>query len=69
MTTNLSWITYLKVVSEARDLNISFGEATAIKAIENGQQMNGNFYNLAGQRVSQPTKGLYIVNGRKVVMK
>jgi hypothetical protein len=60
---------YLKVVSEARDLNISFGEATAIKAIENGQQMNGNFYNLAGQRVSQPTKGLYIVNGRKVVMK
>ena len=53
----------------SRDLNISFGEATAIKAIENGQQMNGNFYNLAGQRVSQPTKGLYIVNGRKVVMK
>ncbi len=60
---------YLKVVSEARDLSINFGETTAIKAIENGQQMNGNFYNLAGQRVSQPTKGLYIVNGRKVVIK
>ena len=26
-------------------------------------------YNLAGQRVAQPTKGLYIVNGRKVVVK
>lgn len=27
------------------------------------------FYNLNGQRVAQPTKGLYIVNGRKVVVK
>ena len=26
-------------------------------------------YNLAGQRVAQPTKGLYIVNGRKVIIK
>ena len=26
-------------------------------------------YNLNGQRVAQPTKGLYIVNGRKVVIK
>ena len=24
-------------------------------------------YNLAGQRVAQPTKGLYIVNGKKVI--
>lgn len=29
----------------------------------------GEVYNLAGQRVSQPTKGLYIVNGKKVVIK
>lgn len=27
------------------------------------------FFNLAGQRVTAPTKGLYIVNGRKVVVK
>ena len=27
----------------------------------------GSVYNLAGQRVAQPTKGLYIVNGKKVV--
>jgi len=27
------------------------------------------FYNLNGQRIAQPTKGLYIVNGRKVVIK
>jgi hypothetical protein len=27
------------------------------------------YFNLAGQRVAQPAKGLYIVNGRKVVIK
>ena len=29
----------------------------------------GSVYNLAGQRVTNPTKGLYIVNGKKVVIK
>lgn len=31
--------------------------------------LDGEFYNLNGQRVAQPTKGLYIVNGRKVIIK
>ena len=53
-------------------------EITGIKAIdlatphslgENGQLTIDNYYNLAGQRVAQPTKGLYIVNGRKVVIR
>ena len=30
---------------------------------------NGAVYNLAGQRVAHPTKGLYIVNGKKVIIK
>ena len=29
----------------------------------------GECFNLAGQRVAQPTKGLYIVNGKKVIVK
>lgn len=46
------------------------GETTGIHSIENGQlTMDNGVYNLNGQRVSQPTKGLYIVNGRKVVIK
>ena len=28
-----------------------------------------NVFNLAGQRVMNPTKGLYIVNGKKVIIK
>ena len=48
----------------------SFGETTGIKAIDNGQLTIDNaVYNLNGQRVAQPSKGLYIVNGRKVVLK
>ena len=44
-------------------------EATGIDAIETVNVENGKFYNLAGQRVAQPTKGLYIVNGKKYIVK
>jgi hypothetical protein len=44
-------------------------EITGVKAIDNGQLTIDNYYNLAGQRVAQPTKGLYIVNGKKYVVK
>lgn len=46
-------------------------EATGIANI-NGEAktlFNGEFYNIAGQRVAQPNKGLYIVNGKKVIIK
>jgi hypothetical protein len=29
----------------------------------------GEYYDLQGRRVAQPTKGLYIVNGKKVFIK
>ena len=31
--------------------------------------MDNTYYNLKGQRVANPTKGLYIINGKKVVIK
>lgn len=34
-----------------------------------GTVANGQYYNLQGQRVSNPTKGIYIVDGKKVVVK
>ncbi len=44
--------------------------ATAIKGIETATENNmKNVFNLAGQRVINPSKGLYIVNGKKVVLK
>lgn len=46
------------------------GETTGLTAIDDESQSTmDNCFNLAGQRVAQPTKGLYIVNGKKVVIK
>ena len=62
---------YLKVASGgAPALDIVFGDATGIEAVKKAETVaDGAYYNLAGQRVAQPTKGLYIVNGKKVVIK
>ena len=61
---------YLMVAGAAgaKVLAVSFGEATGISSLsQNAAKENAQFYNLAGQRVAQPQKGLYIVNGKKVV--
>lgn len=56
-------------VSGAPELDLVFGdETTGIQNIE--RTINDNqYYTLDGRRVAQPTKGLYIVNGKKVVIK
>ena len=57
----------------AHELSIVFedeGETTAISEVRGlKSDVRGEYFNLNGQRVAQPTKGLYIVNGRKVVIK
>ena len=42
------------------------GGATAIKSIET-EKANGAVYNLAGQQVKNAQKGVFIVNGKKVI--
>ena len=45
-------------------------EATGVSSVSTqSQQMDGVYYNLSGQRISQPARGLYIINGKKVLMK
>ena len=63
---------YLKiaVANGNAPLAIDFdGETTGVKSIEHGTLNIEHFYDLQGRKVAQPTKGLYIVNGRKVVVK
>ena len=57
-------------VSGARELTFVFDEATGISTMHNTQCiMHNDFYNLAGQKVANPSKGLYIMNGKKVIIK
>ena len=65
---------WLKIIppstTHARTMNIIFeGDVTGISTVKTATSIDGNFYDLSGRRVTKPTKGLYIVNGKKVVMK
>ncbi len=44
-----------------------FDYETAVNGIEAAPAENGAIYNIAGQRVSKAQKGIFIVNGKKVV--
>lgn len=59
----------LTKAASARPLNFPDEEGTGIKLITTSDKNTGATYNLKGQRVANPSKGLYIVNGRKVIMK
>lgn len=48
--------------------NVTFGDATGISEV-NAAQEDGALYNLNGIRVAKATKGLYIQNGKKVIVK
>ena len=59
---------YLPAATAARELNLVFGEATGISEMKNANT-SAEIYNLNGMRVAQPVKGLYIQNGKKMIVK
>lgn len=56
-----------------KGLTIDFGdgEATGIATLADGQLniLTGKAYDLSGREVKNPTKGLYIIDGKKVLLK
>lgn len=56
-------------VPSARMLTFNLDEATAIDAVNDSKKTSDGYYNLNGQRVAQPTKGLYIFNGKKLIVR
>ena len=63
---------YFIIPAGATEARIAFldGETTGISRIENSElRIENSVYNLQGQRVNKAQKGLYIKNGKKVVMK
>lgn len=56
--------------SGAKIMNIVAADADGIETTEMNHRQDDNvFYNIAGQRVSNPATGLYIVNGKVVIKK
>ena len=59
---------YMQIPNASRAFISLDGETAGIDAIQtDGKVLKNEVYNLSGQRVAQPTKGLYIVNGKKVI--
>lgn len=59
---------YLPATAGARSF-IGIDEATGIEGIVAEKVSNGEVYNLQGQRVTKAQKGLYIMDGKKVLVK
>ena len=56
-------------VASVKAINVVFNdEETAIKDVEQSPNVQG-IYNLQGQQVNAPRRGLYIINGKKVIIK
>ena len=68
---NKCWLEIPNSANAAPAMTIVFGEVTGIGVIDNGQRTSGDWYDLNGRKLEgRPTKkGVYINNGRKVVIK
>ena len=63
---------YLKIDNAAGASSMRIiidGETTGIRSVDNAKVADGIYYNLAGQRLAAPQKGVNILNGRKVIIK
>lgn len=56
------------VTSGAKAFGFDFGDATGINEAK-AAKADGAIYSISGVRVAQPQKGVYIMNGRKVIVK
>ena len=50
-------------------LEIKHVGTVGIEAVKANELLNGTIYNLNGQKMQKAQKGLYIINGKKVVVK
>ena len=70
---------YLIIESDASAITMSIvdsdsttdssDDTTGISSVETAVKQDGVYYNLQGMRVSEPASGIYIVNGKKVIIK
>lgn len=70
---NKAFLVLTNAEAQAKGFVLEFedGGTTGIETIENSRHSteDGVYYDLQGRRVENPTRGVYIVNGKKVVIK
>lgn len=70
---NKAFLVLTNAEAQAKGFVLEFedGGTTGIETIENSKHSteDGVYYDLQGRRVENPTRGVYIVNGKKVVVK
>lgn len=62
------WQAYNLVEGPSVTVNFLNGVPSSISNIEN-QDVDNNYYDLAGRKVAKPTKGIYVKNNKKVIVK
>ena len=62
------WQVYYLVEGPSVTVNFLNGVPSSISNIEN-KDVDNNYYDLAGRKVAKPTKGIYVKNNKKVVVK
>ena len=69
ISANKCWLE-VGATNNARQLKIVVGDATGVSVVSGLPADSGTWYDLSGRRVSKPAKkGVYIKNGKKVVVK
>ncbi len=56
-------------VVQLKSITLTLLEKDAIEAVENKNIPDGTVYNLNGQKVTTPSRGIYIINGKKRLVK
>ena len=64
-----AWAIYLEIPTTSREFIGFGGETTGIQDVNRETIANNRYYDMQGRSVAQPQKGLYIVNGKKVLVK
>ena len=62
------WQAYNLIEGPSVTVNFLNGVPSSISNIEN-KDVDNNYYDLAGRKVAKPTKGIYVKNNKKVVVK
>lgn len=67
--TGVSSLAVVDGTSGAKAMSLDFSATTGINSVQEAQQNGSAIYSISGVRVSKPTKGIYVRNGKKFVVK